>query len=633
MLVIGTAGHIDHGKSAIVKRLTGTDPDRLPEEKARGLTIDLGFAFRGDGDQSIAFVDVPGHERFVKNMIAGAGGIDVVLLVVAADDGWMPQSEEHFQIVRLLGIERGLIVINKIDLADPDWLELMREDIRDRVAGSFLAEAPVFEVSAVTGQGFEKLSEYLRKLPGQVEVDRDIGAARLYIDRSFVLLGIGGVVTGTLREGALEVGQQVSVWPSLPKGKIRSLHANDQEVSRAAPGQRTAVSFSGLDKEFLQRGGVITSRGSLESLKDNPVLALQIELLPNSLVALEDRRRAICMVGTSEVEGEVRTYRKTQIGPGEHGTVFFLPDEPLLALVGDHFIMRLPTPMVTLGGGRVLDRLPHFPRRRHLDRYGYLEQRRLLTVEDIVVSELVKLVAAPTNEFLANAAVAPKYVRTALQKLTKAGTVGSFGGYLYHQQTLADASARFRDYLGNYLQTNSHLRGLTLSQVYQESPFPDETTRVLLDFAIHEGSIVRLDDKYNLVGRGMTLKGKIKTAHGDIIKELAEVPLAPPKLSALAGRGKDFREAIKYILESGEGYKCGADFIFLIDAWKQILAFVRECLRTSGSMSVGDLKDRLGLSRKWAIPILEETDRLKITRRDGDNRVKGERFEIEDTDP
>ncbi|MEA3296866.1 MAG: selenocysteine-specific translation elongation factor, partial [candidate division Zixibacteria bacterium] len=257
MLVIGTAGHIDHGKSAVVKRLTGTDTDRLPEEKVRGMTIDLGFAFRQtDSGDGIAFVDVPGHERFVRNMIDGAGGIDAVMLVVAADDGWMPQTQEHFQIVRLLGIENGLIVINKTDLVESDWLDLLEEDIRDKVKDSPLANAPIFRLSAETGSGCDKLQNYLDSLSGRLTFQRDISKARLYIDRSFVLPGIGGVVTGTLRGGALATGRTVSIWPAMTTARIRSLRANNCDVEKALPGQRTAVSLTGVDKNLLVRGGV-----------------------------------------------------------------------------------------------------------------------------------------------------------------------------------------------------------------------------------------------------------------------------------------------------------------------------------------------------------------------------------------
>ena len=376
MIVIGTAGHIDHGKSAIVKRLTGTDPDRLPEEKARGMTIDLGFAFyRTPSGDVIAFVDVPGHERFVKNMISGVGGIDVAMLVVAADDGWMPQSQEHFQVVRLLGISSGLIVINKIDLVDNEWLELLQQDIENKVRGSFLENAPLFPVSAETGEGFESLRDYLNNLTPRVAVRNVTGTTRMYIDRSFIRAGIGGVVTGTLRGGTLSTGQTVSVWPSMTTGKIRSLQSNNQDVPEANPGQRTAVSLTGIDKNLLVRGGVISDRLDLEVFKRHPVLALAMELIPEAPVILNDRRRILLIVGTTEMEGEIRFLDRHQLTPGEKGIVFFKPDDPIFGLIGDHFIARLPTPMVTLGGGRILDHLEHLPRRKQALSYEYLNLR------------------------------------------------------------------------------------------------------------------------------------------------------------------------------------------------------------------------------------------------------------------
>ncbi|KAA3635430.1 MAG: selenocysteine-specific translation elongation factor, partial [Calditrichaeota bacterium] len=281
MLVIGTAGHIDHGKSSIVKRLTKTDPDRLPEEKKRGMTIDLGFAFyKTEQAETIAFVDVPGHERFVKNMVAGVGGIDVVMLVIAADDGWMPQTEEHFRIVKLLNVPRGIVVINKIDLADDEILELLEMEVAEKTAGSFLEDAPIVKISAQTGEGFDEVKTILEKLPSEVKSQRDIGKPRLFIDRSFVRPGIGGVVTGTLRGGELSVGQSVTLIPSLVEAKIKSLHSNNNDVKTAVPGQRTAVSFTGIDKELLIRGGVVFAGWAEVAQLDDRVLALQMEIVP-----------------------------------------------------------------------------------------------------------------------------------------------------------------------------------------------------------------------------------------------------------------------------------------------------------------------------------------------------------------
>lgn len=628
MLVVGTAGHIDHGKSAIVKQLTGSDPDRLPEEKLRGMTIDLGFAFRGAGDdQTVAFVDVPGHERFVKNMIAGVGGIDVVMLVIAADDGWMPQSQEHFQIVRLLGIENGIIVINKIDLAEADWLDMLEEDVREKVFGTFLADAPLFRVSAQTGEGFEELGGYLDNLAGELSAQRDIGKPRLYIDRSFVLTGIGGVVTGTLRGGGMSVGQTVGVYPSGVSGKVRSLRANNRDVTSAEPGQRTALTLTGVDKENLRRGGVITGRLDHTYFRQHPVLALSVELLPEALVSLTDRRRILFITGTTETEGEIRILGQKNIKPGESAIIFFRPDQPVYTLVGDHFIIRLPTPMVTLGGGQVLDHLDRLPYRREMDRYEYLKARRSGGDVDLVLTELTKTIMSDSKTLLEYSTLSSKQVAAAVKALTKDSLVGSFENKLFHVSHLNNVIATFEENGGAFLKSKPHLKGLTREQVAEFSGADTQRTTDLLAWLIHTGKLVKLGDRYNLVGRGMSLKGNIKTAHDQIIAQLKDTPHTPPRLAVLAKAGKDHREAIKFIIESGEGYKCGSEFVFLADAWREILSFIKTTLSSTGQLTVSDLKEKFGMSRKFAIPILEETDRLKVTARDGDIRIKGDSFD------
>jgi selenocysteine-specific elongation factor len=633
MIVIGTAGHIDHGKSAIVKRLTSTDPDRLPEEKVRGMTIDLGFAFyRTPLGDDIAFVDVPGHERFVKNMIAGAGGIDVAMLVVAADDGWMPQSQEHFQVVRLLGINSGLIVINKIDLVESDWLELLQQDIKDKVRDSFLSDAPIFQVSAETGEGFESLCDYLDRLPRQAETRKDIGKARLYIDRSFVRPGIGGVVTGTLRGGSLSVGQSVSVWPSMTAGKVRSLQSNNRDVQTAVPGQRTAVSFTGIDKELLVRGGVVSDRLALSFFKQRPVLALSMELIGEAPVTLVNRRRILLMVGTTEMEGEIRLLNRKEITPGEKGVVFFKPDKPVYCLVGDHYVARLPTPMVTLGGGQILDHLTYFPRRRQTSFYSYLEQRLSGTVDDLVTSELQKVVIVVSESLLSEADFSESEVQMVIAGLVKEKVLDRSGKYIFHVGSFNAALERFTHSVAKYLEDKPHLAGLSLEPLVRLSEYDEPTTEAFLKYLVAKGSMTKIGDKYDLAGRGMSLKGAIKDAHDGIMKNLKEQPYAPPTLSSLTSTGKSYKEAIKFVIDSGEGYKCGPDLIFLSEVWQEIVRFVKMRLRKADLLAVTDLRERFGFTRKYVIPILEETDRIGLTRREGDVRVRGDRFESEEFD-
>ncbi len=628
MIVIGTAGHIDHGKSAIVKRLTGSDPDRLPEERERGMTIDLGFAFYDTASgETLGLVDVPGHERFVKNMVAGAGGIDAVMLVIAADDGWMPQSEEHFQITRLLGVKHGLVVINKIDLVESDWLGLLEEDIRGRVAGSFLAEAPVCRVSAQTGEGFDNLKKQLEKLAERVQRRQNIGKARLYIDRSFVLAGIGGVVTGTLRGGYLSVGQSVTVWPGRAKGKVRTLHSHNQEVDKASPGQRTAVSFTGVERSRLVRGGVISDRADLDFFRDNPILALSAELLHNAVVSLTDRRRVMLIVGTTEMEGEIRLLEGKKIAPSQTGVVFFKPDEPVYTLVGDHYILRLPSPMLTLGGGAVLDHLNHLPRRKEISRYAYLLQRLAGTGEALVRSELVKHLFVHSGELLDNADIGSAEIASIVKRLVTEKIVGRFNDYLYDCNRLDEAVIEMQEIVEVFLGEQPHVKGLLPENISRLVPYELDILVILLDYMIKKGILTKVGEYYNPVGRGMSLKGVIKEAHDNIMAALTENRYTPPALSQLAAGNKVNQQAIKYILDSGEGYKCGSDFLFLSEVWTEIVQFVRECLEARGEMAVGDLRDRFGLTRRYAIPIFEETDRRGLTARKGDVRIKGEKFE------
>ncbi len=627
MIVIGTAGHIDHGKSSIVKRLTGTDPDRLPEEQARGMTIDLGFAFYHTPDNStIAFVDVPGHERFVKNMIAGAGGIDAVMLVVAADDGWMPQTQEHFQITRLLGIRHGFIVINKSDLAEPDWLELLEQELHSRVDGTFLADAPIFRVSSQTGEGFDKLSAYLNALPNAITARRDIGKARLYIDRSFVRQGIGGVVTGTLRGGTLSAGQSVGVWPSGRTAKIRSLHSANQQVDTATPGQRTAVALTGIDKEHLVRGGVISAREDLSYFQHHPVLALSVEMLHDAAVPLDDRRRVLLIVGTTEAEGEIRIFDDDRIAPGKQGLAWFRPDLPVYTLVGDHGILRLPTPMLTLGGAIVLDHLARFPRRSELTNCAHLKERSDPAPRTLILSELHKLIMAPLDTLLLNADIAYRDVSDEIESLIAAGNVARFENFVYDKNRVAVVAQQLTDAVAAYLKDHPHEKGVSLETTATVTGHDRPLVQTIVNHLLAEGRIVLVGDVYNLAGRNMSLKGIVKEAHDKIMRELTSSPSAPPSLESLAV-GKINQQAIKFILDTGEGHKIGSEFILLATVWNDVVTFVRERIAAAGKLLVADLRDRFGFSRKFAIPILEETDRLKLTRREGDIRVKGELFD------
>jgi selenocysteine-specific elongation factor len=627
MLIVGTAGHIDHGKSSLVRRLTGSDPDRLPEEKARGMTIDLGFAFMdAANDERVAFVDVPGHERFVRNMIAGAGGIDVVMLVIAADDGWMPQSEEHFQVVRMLGVRHGVIAINKCDLVDADWLELLTAEVSEKVAGSFLEDAPIFPVSAQTGAGLDKLQSYIASLPQTVRSRHDFGEPRLYVDRSFIREGIGGVVTGTLSDGELKSGEIVHLYPSKQSGKIRSLHANNRETEIAYPGQRTAITFSSIDRKHLMRGSVVTTRDDLDFFDEHPILAIKAELLTSGSIDLEDRRRLTLLIGTSETDGEVRLFGAEKVRPGEGGMLFIKPDDPIFALIGDHLVLRLPTPQLTLGGGQVVDHLKHFPRRKQLDRYAYLNDRNPNDAASLIETELRKRLFVPTRGLLKQAHIDRSELSLAKKKLKSSNMIDEHNDYLHHVDSVATLSKKLSAVIDSTLSNKSHLRGLTEDELVRLLSSIKDISTPLLSLLVTQEKLTREGNLYNLPGRGTALTGDVKRAYEEIVAALHREPFSPPALKQLAGGGKAHKDAIRFLIESGEVVKIGSEFLLLSDSYDQIVAFIAKTLNDSRELTVAQLRDKFSMTRKFLIPLLEETDRRRLTERDGDVRRKGDRF-------
>ena len=366
-LIIGTAGHIDHGKSALVKALTGTDPDRLAEEHLRGMTIDIGFAFL---NENIAFIDVPGHERFIKNMVTGASTIDVAMLVIAADDGIMPQTREHFEILKLLGIRHGIVVVNKIDLVQPDWLEMVVEDIRQLVEGSFLENAPLFKTSTVSGAGIAELRRFLIELPNQIPEVHSTGLFRLPVDRVFSIKGFGTVVTGTVLSGEIKVGEEIEIMPSGKRAKIRSVQSHNQPLDSVARGQRAALNLVGISKEQIERGMIIAPPGAF--VKTN-LLTVYIESLP-SAPPIEYNDQLRLHLGTGEYIVRIRLIGRDRLFPGKQGVAQIVLDQPISAGFRDHFILRSYSPLVTIGGGIVLENSPEPLRKKNKETAAELER-------------------------------------------------------------------------------------------------------------------------------------------------------------------------------------------------------------------------------------------------------------------
>ncbi|MGH9803176.1 MAG: selenocysteine-specific translation elongation factor, partial [Blastocatellia bacterium] len=383
-IIVGTAGHIDHGKTSLVKALTGVDADRLKEEKERGITIDIGFADLTVGEVHFGFVDVPGHERFVKNMLAGVHGIDLVMLVVAADESVMPQTREHFDICRLLEVKAGLIVITKTDIVEPEFAELVEAEVADYIAGSFLEGAPILRVSSRTGEGIDDLKKALAQLAKKVEERDEYAIARLPIDRVFTIKGFGTVITGTLIAGRVGVGDELELLPSEKRrSRVRGLQVHGHTTQEAKAGERTAINLQGIELDEVTRGQVLTSAGRLQA---SSMLDVKLSLLKSAPRSLRSRSRVHLHIGTAEVLARVVLLGQNELAPGESGFAQLRLESPALALPADHFIVRSYSPAVTIGGGVIVDALPH----KHRLREGAL-----------VVSQLEKLVTADETERIA----------------------------------------------------------------------------------------------------------------------------------------------------------------------------------------------------------------------------------------
>ena len=466
----------------------------------------------------------------------------------------------------------------------------------------------------------------MNKLIENVNVRKNINKPRLYIDRSFTQTGIGGVATGTLKGGNLNIGQQVNLWPSLESGKIKSLQSNGTNVETAIPGQRTALSITGINKSLLVRGGVINDRDQLQYFKSHSVLALSVELRGNVSVSIKDRRKAVLIVGTTEVEGELRLYNTKELKPSQSGIVFFKSDDPVYCHIGDRFILRLPTPMVTLGGGKVLDHLQYFPRQKQLKDYEYLTNRVSDSLQDLIISEIDKMIMVKREELLEYADYSRSEIKKATDGLLKDNKLNVYKGLLYNSKNIEKTIAEYSGRIKKYFIQNPHLTTLTLQQLQQISIFENNLTENIVKYMLSNDILSKVDSNYNLSGQTTSLKGPVKKAYNDILSKLETEKYSPPLLSKFAGQGKPYKDAIKFIIDTKQVYKCGSDFIFITDAWNDIITFITQHIQKNGKLSLSDLRDKFNITRKFIIPILEETDRKKITKREGDTRVAGEYF-------
>jgi selenocysteine-specific elongation factor len=633
-IVIGTAGHIDHGKSSLVQALTGKNPDRLPEEKRRGITIDLGFADVELGDLRVGFVDVPGHERFVKNMLAGAHGIDAVALIIAADEGVMPQTREHFDICRLLGVAHGLIVITKTDLVEEEMLSLVRAEAAELVAGSFLDGAPVITVSAKTGAGLEELRATLRWVAAETPARSADFVTRLPIDRVFTMKGFGAIVTGTLMAGQISEGDELELLPAGVRVRVRGVQVHGAAVRSAVAGQRTAVNLAGVELSAIERGMMLTEVGRLRTTQ---ILDVHLKILESAPRAVRSRARVRLHIGSAEVLGRVRALNLGgEIAPGESGFAQLRLETPVVALHDERFIIRSYSPAITIAGGVVLDPLPAKHRGREL---GKADERLRELMRPERSRKLAAFVLAASDQgmtleqLIARTGLKETVLAAAANEAQREGIITDAGGVFIGTarfEKLADAliaelkSHHKRDPLSRGFAREllrERLFSHSASEVFRAVMNQLESKRILAT----EKDLVRLrEHTVELSTADATLRDKLAG-----IYEAAR--LEPPTLDqALEGAGftpaqrPHARKILQMLLDTGTLVRAQADMFLHVNSINRLRALLQDFAsqhEPERLIDVPQFKTLAGVSRKYAIPLLEYLDSERITRRAGDKRI------------
>ncbi|HXH10442.1 MAG TPA: selenocysteine-specific translation elongation factor [Alphaproteobacteria bacterium] len=628
-VVMGTAGHIDHGKTQLVKALTGIDTDRLKEEKERGITIDLGFAHltTEDGTQ-VGVIDVPGHERFVRNMLAGVGGIDLVMLVIAADEGVMPQTREHLAICQLLEVKEGLVALTKTDLVDADWLELVVEDTREFLKGTFLEGKPIVPVSAKTGSGLDDLKKTLQTLVARVPAKHLQGKFRLPIDRVFTIRGFGTVVTGTLFSGSVRVEDRVEIYPKNLQVKVRGLQIHNQSVVEAVAGQRTAVNLQGIEKVELTRGDVLGRPGEFIPTF---MLDATLQLLADVPRPLRHRARVRLHLGTSEIMGRVILLDRDELSPGDEAYVQFRLEAPAIALPHDRYVIRSYSPVQTIGGGMLLDVQPAKHRRGEEGLATHFQRLAQGTAEDVFLHhlQLSKHQGLRLAEFLPRTEISASQLRqvaAALHRRGEARAVNADLGWYLHEQAFRHLTTELREHLATFHRQHPLRPGTSLEDLRTKVRGLDERVCLLaLDVLQTQGEVVVERDRVRLASHQIALDD----AREQLLRQVEAAFLAggyqPPRVEEVfeklqIGKGHD-RELLQVLVDQGRAVRLKENVVFHRDVLQKVEATLVQFLREHREITPVEFKDLLGVSRKYAIPLLEYFDSQKLTIRVGDKRV------------
>jgi selenocysteine-specific elongation factor len=607
--VVGTAGHIDHGKSTLIHALTGIDPDRLAEEKRRGMTIDLGFAYLSlPSGRLVGIVDVPGHARFIRNMLAGVHGLDAVLLVVAADEGVMPQTVEHLEIVHLLDISRGLVVLSKVDLVEPDWLELVTSEVAERLAGTSLAAAEVVPVSALTGEGLDVLRSRLDDVLAGTAARADLGRPRLPVDRVFTIGGFGTVVTGTLVDGSLKVGEELEAVPGGRRVRIRGLQQHNQKVEVASPGSRVAANLVGVEKEDLRRGHVLVRPGTMA---DSRRIDAEVTVLASAARPLRHGASLLLHTGTAEVAARAIVLESDHIEPGRRGWVQLYLEEPIAAAAGDRFVLRLPSPAATIAGGRFADVSPRRHPRHDLSVPSSLERRM---AGDVLQEELRKYPRGISEAGLLKATLAPAADLSGV-------TARRAGSWLFAPEAWSLLAGRAEALLGDYHRAHPLRGGMPREELKNRLGLAPAVFGAVLAELARDGVLSERGGEVGRPGHEVVLDPAEGSAGQRLVELIGRTPFAPPSLGEamrVSGAGP---EVLRALAKSGALVRLSDDIAFTREAYEAALEIVHKIVAAEGGVTVAGLRDVMAASRRPVLAFLEHLDAQRVTRREGDVRT------------
>ncbi len=628
-IILGTAGHIDHGKTSLIKAVTGTDTDRLKEEKERGITIELGFAALDlPSGQHLGIVDVPGHEKFVKNMVAGATGIDIVVMVIAADEGVMPQTREHMEICTLLGVQYGMVAVTKIDMVDEEWLELALEDIRDFVRGTFLEDAPMAPVSSLTAEGIPEFIEILDELAAKIPERSPSDLFRLPIDRVFTMKGFGTVITGTLISGRVQVGDTIMIYPSGITSKVRGIQVHNKSADDAGAGMRTAINFQGLEKEAISRGEVLSKPNTLEA---SYMVDVSLHYLAGNKKPIKNRTRVRFHTGTSEVLGNLILLDREELAPGKDTVVQLRLDTPVALVKDDRFVIRSYSPIYTIGGGEVLNPIPLKHKRLKSDtveglkRLGNEEPEALISFhteasgyQGVSLSHL-KMMTNLTDKQLENTLQGLLSKKTLIQ-------VDKENRTYIHPSVFEKLKHDTQGQLADFHKANPLKPGMSKEEL--KTKFPPLLTSKLFNLTLNqmikEKEIAQEENIIRLASHAVSLGGKQADVKDKILKTYLNAGLQPPYFKELAKSleidAKRAKDVLMHLVNEGVIVKVKEELYFHARAINTLRKKLVEFLEAQGEITTPQFKEMTGVSRKYVIPLAEYFDSTNVTLRVGDVR-------------